>query len=157
MKTKFPVTELILLIIIFVLALLAGCKVPQSSVTNVVRYDTIRYHCDTLVQGGEAMYEYHTIDTLYVEVPCPEKIVYITRKMKTKVKDSYNYIGEINTLKKSNQIKDSVIDSLNMQLGKKCVGTQTNNGSKWWIFVLLGMAIGIAGYQGIRSAITKKI
>jgi hypothetical protein len=90
--------------------------------------------------------------------PCPPAtIVYAPKKVKKSnnrtIENSFN---EINDLKRAVQVKDSQIDSLTIQLGKKCVGQQTNNGTKWWVFVLLGMAIGISGYQGVRSAITKK-
>jgi len=139
--------------------ILVGCgrnSVPAKSVTVVDTIQTIDTLRITEIQGGEAFYEYTVHDTIkeFIKTPCPPQVV---KARKYKVKDSYNYIGEINELKRSNQIKDSKIDSLNMQLGKKCVGNQTNNGSKWWIFVLLGMGIGVTGYQAIRSAITKKI
>jgi len=98
-----------------------------------------------------------TIDTIYIKEYIKQKpeTIYVSKRIK--VKDSYNVDNsEVTKLKDAVLIRDSQIDSLTIQLGKKCVGQQTNNGTKWWIFVLLGMAIGVSGYQGIRSAITKK-
>ncbi len=170
MKNKHPLSLGVLLML-----LVWGCgrnAAPQQMsrhepiIADRIR-DTVSIR-DTLydIQGGEAFYEYTRIDSLYFKNDCPKAercppcqptTVINTRRNKDKIKNSYNYIGEINELKRSNQIKDSQIDSLNMQLGKKCTGNQTNNGSKWWVFVLLGMGIGVTGYQAIRSAITKKI
>ena len=96
-------------------------------------------------------------DTIYIreQIQCKPETIYVAKRIK--VKDSYNVDNsEITKLKTAVLVRDSQIDSLNIQLGKKCIGEQTNNGHKWWIFVILGMVIGTTGYQAIRSAITKK-
>lgn len=96
-------------------------------------------------------------DTVFIieQLKCKPETAYVAKRIK--VKDSYNVDNsEVTKLKNAVLIRDSQIDSLNILLGKKCIGEQTNNGHKWWIFVILGMIIGTTGYQAIRSAITKK-
>ena len=94
-------------------------------------------------------------DTVYIREQCKPETVYVAKRIK--VKDSYNVDNsEVTRLKNAVLVRDSQIDSLNIQLGKKCIGEQTNNGHKWYILILLGIIIGVTGYQAIRSAITKK-
>ncbi len=96
-------------------------------------------------------------DTVFIieQLKCKPETVYVAKRIK--VKDSYNVDNsDVTKLKNAVLIRDSQIDSLNVLLGKKCIGEQTNNGLKWWILVLLGIIIGTTGYQAIRSAITKK-
>lgn len=107
--------------------------------------------------GSDPLQENYKTDTFVTKAQCPPCTTIVTKRFKNKVKDSYNYIGEINELKRSNQVKDSKIDSLVMLTGKKTVGGQTNVGLKWYWLILIGIVIGVSGYQGIRSAITKKI
>lgn len=159
MKTKFPIIEFTLLALMaFLIAV--SCGKPGTITKTVIRYDTITTAGYPIIEGdGFTEWEFgsETKDTVYIiktVVPiCPN----ITKIRKYKVKDSYNYIGEINKLVRSNQVKDSKIDSLVMLTGKKPVGQQTNVGLKWYWLILIGIVIGVSGYQGIRSAITKKI
>ena len=164
-------TRNIILFVIFViiLYLLTGCKVPQKSTKPVVSlHDTVNVnHIDSfyIEQGsGYIETEKYYRDTLVMPCPpvnpCPPVTVINARKVKrsgntdNSIKNAYN---EINDLKRSVQIRDSQIDSLNIQLGKKCVGAQTNNGAKWYLWFFIGMACGGLSYQLIRTLITKKV
>lgn len=170
MKTKFPIIEFTLLALMaFIIAV--SCSKPGTITKTVIRYDTITTVGYPIIEGdGFTEWEFgsETKDTVYMDKkcpvndnknwtqPCPPTVIN-ARRIKNKVKDSYNYIGEINELKRSAQVKDSQIDSLNILMGKRSVGEQTNVGLKWYWLILIGIVIGVSGYQGIRSAITKKI
>ena len=94
-------------------------------------------------------------DSIFIYEIMPAETIYVAKKIKIK-KSNNTDNSEMIKLKNAVLIRDSQIDSLNILLGKKCVGEQTNNGLAWWILILIGMALGITGYQAIRLGITKK-
>ena len=157
----------ILLGFILLSILLSGCKVPQKSTQEkfnveektVFRYDTVTVKHTKRVPEIVKVTKYqdsivcnHTKDTIIIT-----KTVYKAKKIK--IKDSYNVDNsEVIKLKNSNLIKDSQIDSLQKLLaGKDVVGEQTNNGDKWWKWLLIGIVIGAGGLQLVRTLITKKV
>lgn len=165
MKTKFPIYESILLIIILILCLMSGCKIPQKTEPKPQVIDTVYTHkVDSFYleqDGGYVEMETFVHDTVHNIVPCPPTTVINARRVRRSgnIDNSIslkNCFNENNNLKKSNQVFKSQVDSLTM-ITNKAKGQETNNGTKWWVFVLLGMGIGVTGYQAIRSAITKKI
>jgi hypothetical protein len=152
----------ILLAFILLTILLSGCKVPQKSkeiqVENqtIFRYDTVTLKHTKRVPEIVKVPKYQ--DTLL----CPKDTVIITKTVykakRIKIKDSYNVDNsEVIRLRNSLLVKDSQIDSLTAITGKGAVGEQTNNNQKWWVWLLIGIAIGGGGYQLVRTLITKKV
>lgn len=131
-------------------------NIPQKTEEPIV--ENISYYSE-----GTEGETFESVVPEEVTPPCPPaETIYVAKKVKIRKSNNVdnstqNSFNEINDLKRSVQVRDSQIDSLQILLGKKCKGEQTNNGTKWWVFVLLGMGIGVSGYQGIRSAITKKL
>lgn len=147
------------LILFFIIVMcLCSCKVPQKTETVIEKIRIDSFYIEGLSSdfGNDSFIRvdtFKTIETFLVDKECPITVIH-----KQKIKRSNNIDNSVTEkLKHSLLIKDSQIDSLNAVIAKKPIGQQTNNNQKWWVWLLIGIGVGGISYQGIRSAITKKL